>query len=463
MPRAKALSRGAAAFVVTALLTLLLSSCPLPFEFSPRGTVGGGGGSDDPANPAVTAAPTFVVVSKITGEVLTTIDTDALVLLESETRDAVIYYKIIDPSELAHPPMPQPGHPDTKVYNPSQPPEVAGHLSSFAFVAMAIGPNMYPSVLVGAEIEVLYSMTATPVFSPTPGTSSDPEVYATDLMVSIASPDAGAEIWYTWVTGAGPAQDPIPELVGELYEEPIPIAGDGQVVSFSAVAVVDQKENSFVAQASYGISYPGISIDDGGDGYINIEENSGEGVDVTVSGVAAPDMTYSVGGLANCTVNSTSGAYDGDLTLKLIATADETVSLTVTLTDLDGNTIDLSDSSVADLMAPALPALEAYSLGPGPRRDNGDIPTGARIFGTDVQFAAPSGGGANEWRYQYDRWGSGWTGWTYLSGPFNCIIPSGVPDGGLDVLGIRVEERDASGNWSPTALHSTVVGHELVV
>ena len=341
MVRSKDAVRWAALLAFIVSVAILFSSCPLPFEFSPRDDVAGGNATNDPANPSITAPPTCIVISQITGEELTTIDNDALLFLESTTRGAVIYYRIIDPSELADPPMPQPGADGTEVYDPSNPPSVSGHLTTFAFVAVAIGPNMYPSVLMAAEVQVVYAMAATPQFSPTPGTSSNPEVYPTDIMVSITSPEPGAEIWYTESGGPGPAPDPVPGVTGTLYTGPITVAGNGVRKSIAAVAGVDQKENSTVAHAAYEIAYPGMSIADGGDGYINIAENSGLGAPVHLTSSAPPGTMFSVGGLMNCTVSPMSGDYDGDLTLNLRAVTDGPVTVTLTLTDPDGNRIEL--------------------------------------------------------------------------------------------------------------------------
>ncbi|TVQ28663.1 MAG: hypothetical protein EA382_01610, partial [Spirochaetaceae bacterium] len=57
-------------FLVFSVLTLALIGCPLPFEFTPAGATGAVASTSDPANPSVTAQPTFDVVQTSTGSTL---------------------------------------------------------------------------------------------------------------------------------------------------------------------------------------------------------------------------------------------------------------------------------------------------------------------------------------------------------------------------------------------------------
>jgi chitobiase/beta-hexosaminidase-like protein len=227
-------------------LTLLLVSCPLPFEFRPLSSAAGGG-SNDPANPLITSIPDFEFRSLTTGDVVTSLNQDVVVKLLTETKGAAIYYTIVDGA--ATPPVPEPGQTGTYLFDPAAPPELAGHLCCKSIRAIAIGPNMYPSLECSATFTIEYPMAVAPTFSPEPG------VYTTDQSIAISTETEGAQIYYTSMVDGAPA-DPTPGDPAQLYTGPIDVAGPATAITFKAVAVADQLQNSPVATETFTIEYP---------------------------------------------------------------------------------------------------------------------------------------------------------------------------------------------------------------
>lgn len=220
-------------------------SCPLPFEFRPFSSPTSGG-SNDPSNPLVTGIPNFEVRSLTTGETVTTLNQDVAVTLLTETKGAAVYYTIVDGA--SEPPKPQPGQAGTFLFDPLSPPEMAGHLCCRSIRAIAIGPNMYPSLDCWATFTIEYPMAAPPTFEPLPG------AFETAKPVTISTTTPGASIYHT-VSSIGVPPDPTPGDPGQLYGGPIDIVGTETTVTIKAIAVADQLQNSPVVQAIYEIGY----------------------------------------------------------------------------------------------------------------------------------------------------------------------------------------------------------------
>ena len=81
---------------------------------------------------------------------------------------------------------PIPGSAGTAVFNQSSPIVLASHGASVPVKAIAIGPNMYPSLLTDQTITLSYQQVATPTFSPAPGNFSN------DQSGTITTATAGA-------------------------------------------------------------------------------------------------------------------------------------------------------------------------------------------------------------------------------------------------------------------------------
>ncbi|MFW5689079.1 MAG: chitobiase/beta-hexosaminidase C-terminal domain-containing protein [Spirochaetota bacterium] len=223
--------------------------CPLPFEFAPSSTDGPVAGSNDPANPSITAPATFVVTQTTNG---VTVDagTEAItsnrnlsVSFASETRGAVIFYTT-DGSD------PVPGQPATRRFDPDAPIEFAGHESGATVRTIALGPSMYPSIVTERLVSVFWDAAEAPVFTPAPGN------YTTNQSVEITTPTANATIYYTIAEGTGAAPVPEPGAPGTFeYTGPIAVEGTGTAKSISAVSVRDEMVASPVSSAVYSIGF----------------------------------------------------------------------------------------------------------------------------------------------------------------------------------------------------------------
>lgn len=249
---------GLVAFVVIAL-----AACPLPFEFVPTGTIGGGIPSNDPANPQVTAAPALVITEITSGSAVTavgspfTVVRNVRILLESDTPGATILYAT-DGSD------PVPGSSATKVFNQNSPIIIDAHGESAPVKAIAIGPNMYPSLMTDQTISLSYQQVAAPTFSPGEGN------FSSDQSVTIATSTPGATIYYTIVNGTGPAPTPQPGQPGTLtYTGSIAVSGAGTAKSINAIAVKSEMINSSVSSGTFTIGDNVLYLDGAGD-YINV-------------------------------------------------------------------------------------------------------------------------------------------------------------------------------------------------
>jgi hypothetical protein len=174
---------------------------------------------------------------------------------------------------------------------------------------------------------------------------------------------------------------------------------------------------------------PTVAIDDG-DGYINISENSA-GVPFTVTGESGASYAIS---MTNGTL--TSGSATGilpDTGFALQASASGTVTVSVTLTDPAGNS-SLSpgtDTSNADLAAPASPSVDTLESSPTTQK---------RPTWNWSSQAGLDGSG----NYRYELVGPDPVPWTETTAV--SYRPATARSVGTYTL--NVQEKDAAGNWS---------------
>jgi hypothetical protein len=242
---------------VLGLMALTLAGCPLPFQFAPEGWPAAASAAD-PSTPGITAAP-VVLYSQSSGAGGTlsdgqtgATDSDTTVTLATDTVGAAVYYST-DGSQ------PDPRSAQTRRYAPSAPislsvanPTAGSSSADLSIKAIAIGPNMKPSIVTSAAIHLQYPRVAAPAFSPDPGTGP----FTTDLSISLTS-TAGAAIYYTLVSGAGPAPNPVPGQGGTtLYSGPIAVTGPSATVTIAAIAVKDQLIDSPESTGTFTVLYP---------------------------------------------------------------------------------------------------------------------------------------------------------------------------------------------------------------
>jgi chitobiase/beta-hexosaminidase-like protein len=228
------------------LLTVLLAlvGCPLPFEFQPSGLPTGSSASGDPANPAITAAPQLVITEQTSGNETssTTPSANVAIGLHSETRGSVIFYRT---DGLP----PHPGVEGTSIFDPDSPVDLTGHGAIADISAIAIGPNMYPSLITSEVVQVVYDQLPAPVFSPAPGN------FATDQSITITA-SSGATIYYTILDSTDAAPAPDPGAAGTLeYTGPISVSGAGAAGSIAAIAVKSETSDSDVSRGVFTVGY----------------------------------------------------------------------------------------------------------------------------------------------------------------------------------------------------------------
>ncbi|NBC28622.1 MAG: hypothetical protein GVY29_01355 [Spirochaetes bacterium] len=170
-----------------------------------------------------------------------TVETDVDVEISSSTAGATIYY-----TTNGDDPDPDDTSGSTEVY--SGPIAVTGNGTSRTIRAIAQAPGFTPSTIAEATYTVDYVQAAAPTFAPEPG-----PVYE-DFDVEITTATPGASIYYT-TNGDDP--DPS-DLSGPtaLYSGPIPVTGDGTVITVKAIAGGPNFIDSEVVEASYTITYP---------------------------------------------------------------------------------------------------------------------------------------------------------------------------------------------------------------
>ncbi len=104
---------------------------------------------------------------------------------------------------------------------------------------------------------IKYSQVSTPQFSPPAG------VYGADRTISLSCPTQGATIYYS--SGSSLDTTAAPTRASKSYSEPIVLSGDGSNLAIKALAVKDGLADAS-ASASFGISYPRVTIVVGGSG-----------------------------------------------------------------------------------------------------------------------------------------------------------------------------------------------------
>jgi hypothetical protein len=89
---------------------------------------------------------------------------------------------------------------------------------------------------------------STPLFSPTTG------VYSANQLVTIQETEAGATIHYT--SGSSPLD---PTAASAVYAGPIPVSGNGTIMTIKAIATKSAMANSSIVTATYTINYSQVS------------------------------------------------------------------------------------------------------------------------------------------------------------------------------------------------------------
>ena len=237
----------------------VLTGCPLPFSFSPSGWPGAAA-SADPSTPSISAAPVAVysdsngISGTLSNGQAGSTSADTVIRLESETVGAVIYYTLDSTT-------PDPRSANTHRYIPSAPltlavanPTVTTATASLSVTAAAIGPNMKPSLLTRATVNLQYPQAAAPTFLPDGG------AFNVDIDVAFASATPGAVIYYRVSTDPGPVARPVPGQPGTVqYSGPIRLVGPATTYTFAVIAVANQMIDSVTSGVSYSVNYPGCA------------------------------------------------------------------------------------------------------------------------------------------------------------------------------------------------------------
>lgn len=303
------------------LSAVVLLGCPLPFQFSPQGYASGAA-ANDPSTPSISARPVLAYGSSggsgtlsDGGEAATSADTT--MTLSSETVGAVIYYTTNGTTPDPHSSTTmkyQPGSPLTlKIGNPT----TDNASISQTVMAVAIGPNMKPSLVSTFTVRVSYPQAATPTFSLAGG------AYTADQLLELSSQTAGATIYYTMVASGTPPQ-PVPGQAGTYqYTGPINLTGPSSTSIIKAIAVkAEMLDSSPSAACSYTISYPLLAsptFNPAGDTYSN-------DITVTISSESGSTIWYTtdgsepqVGMCASIDSGSSLGFTGGTTTIRAIA------------------------------------------------------------------------------------------------------------------------------------------------
>jgi hypothetical protein len=297
----------------------------LPFRYSGDGVTTQGSVSD-PSSPSITAAPAIAYRTAdgdrenvADGEtVRTSSDTD--ITISTETDNAVIYYTT-DGS------TPDPRAEATKQFDPTAPislritdPTVTNSAISREIRAIAIGPNMKPSLETTATVTVQYPQAAAPTFDP-PGGS-----YQTDQHVTLSTSTEGATIYYTLEPSSSEPSRPEPGQAGtQAYSGPILLSGPAATYTIAAVAAVNQQLDSTTATAQYAIDYAGLdppTFNPPGGTYEDVQT-------VTISSDPSSTIWYTTNGddpvVGNSNQIPAGGAVtvDRNMTIKALADADQ--------------------------------------------------------------------------------------------------------------------------------------------
>jgi hypothetical protein len=155
---------------------------------------------------------------------------DIAVSLSSATDNAIIFYTTdgSDPS------------PSSLIY--SSPILISGNGTIVTIRAMAIKESLNDSNVVGARYTIEYSKVIAPMLNLYAGT------YNRDISVSLSTFDTEAIVYYT-TDGSNPSYS------SPIYNNPIPIAGDGTVMTIRAFAAQSNKVDSYIITSYYKIDY----------------------------------------------------------------------------------------------------------------------------------------------------------------------------------------------------------------
>ncbi len=224
-------------------------------------------------------------------------DTDQEIILTAATPGAAIHYTL-DASVPTS---------ASSLY--TEPIKIVGDGSDITISAIVCKSGMKDSAVSRSRIVIDYHRVSTPLFSQEGGE------FTSGLSIAISCPTAGAVIRYTLDGSAPTAESP-------LYCAPIPIDGDGTVMTLSAIATNGVLDDSHVKSAVFRIKYPPtemVQFDPPPDGYTS-------NLSVSLSSPSAgAEIYYTLDGSdpvpAASTRYTTAIAVSGDVVIKAIAIA----------------------------------------------------------------------------------------------------------------------------------------------
>lgn len=121
--------------------------------------------------------------------------------------------------------------------------DVSGDGTSVTIRAIAVKAGLHDSEVATASYLLDWSRVSSPALDPVPG------VYSADQLVQVTCATPGAVIHITTDGSTPSASSPV-------YADPIPVAGDGTVLTVRAIAVMAGKKDSFSVGGTYSIVYP---------------------------------------------------------------------------------------------------------------------------------------------------------------------------------------------------------------
>jgi hypothetical protein len=136
---------------------------------------------------------------------------------------------------------------------------VAGNGNSMTIMTLAVKSGMTNSSIAAATYNISYATVGTPTYSSAAG------IFAADQNITITSVTPGATIYYT-------TDGTVPNTSSSVFSTPIPVAGNGTMMTISAMAVKSGMLNSTMSSAKYTISYLGTVTTfagSGATGYVN--------------------------------------------------------------------------------------------------------------------------------------------------------------------------------------------------
>ncbi|MGD0724760.1 MAG: chitobiase/beta-hexosaminidase C-terminal domain-containing protein [Spirochaetia bacterium] len=313
--------------LMAGLVVALAAGCPLPYQYSKEGWAGNAS-AVDPSSPGITAGPTLSYSASAEGGTISNTETattssDTTITLQTATPGSVIYYTIDGTT-------PDPRASQTSRYVPRTPltlaittPTVDDSSRSLTVKASAIGPNMKPSLVMSATVNLQYPQAAMPIFS-IPG-----DTYTADQSLGLSTTTEGATIYYTMMSGQGPAPRPVPGQAGTLpYSGSILVSGPSNTWTITAIAVKTQMIDSKTQTVSYTVKYDGLADPTfnpppttfANPATVRIDSGSGSTIWYTTDGTA-PAAGTSPSIPSGGTVPLSGGASGtGALTLRAVAT-----------------------------------------------------------------------------------------------------------------------------------------------